>query len=230
MLMMVLMIIVYLGYVLTWGQMSYWGCIIVISSFIVIPCIYEFICGNFHVSQPTLYRFHVFHYLYSLLIKILFIYHSSYLHGHTSSSLLGSYIGSCHSIYPSIISKDILVLTCVLIFSLLSINYSVSHPNNNIIINKLFTPLHLLPEWYFLSLYELLKVYPHKLLGFIIIFSYICIFVLVAEIQLVMCLVLFCTYLVNVITIFSSSYVVNFMHHIYIAVHIGSNIFVSFGR
>jgi len=165
-----LLLIAFLGYVLAWGQMSYWGAIVITNVFVFIPCLIELICGGFYVSNPTLYRFFVYHYILSYILLGVILVHCYYLHSHMSSSVVNLLINSIIVFYPYIINKDIFSFHVVALgsHSLLYSSISIfSHPDNNLEVYTLVTPNHILPEWYYLVSFCILKVYPHKAIGFI---------------------------------------------------------------
>jgi ubiquinol-cytochrome c reductase cytochrome b subunit len=87
--MVFLMLVAFIGYVLVWGMMSYWGCTVISNLLSLMPCLIEYICGGFYIFNPTLKRFFVFHVIVAFLIVALFIIHLYYLHGHTSTCPLG---------------------------------------------------------------------------------------------------------------------------------------------
>lgn len=87
--MVLLMLVAFLGYILVWGMMSYWGGTVITNLLSLMPCLIEYVCGGFYVSNPTLKRFFVFHVVGAFLIVALFISHLYYLHGHSSTCPLG---------------------------------------------------------------------------------------------------------------------------------------------
>jgi ubiquinol-cytochrome c reductase cytochrome b subunit len=105
--MIFLMFVAFLGYVLVWGMMSYWGGTVITNLLSLIPCLIECICGGFYVSNPTLKRFFVFHIFLAFHILALFIIHLYYLHGQSSSCPLGYTSNNlCLSLMNIILVKD----------------------------------------------------------------------------------------------------------------------------
>jgi len=166
-----LMMTAFLGYVLAWGQMSFWGSTVITNLFSSVPCLIMWLSGGFYVSNPTLQRFFVFHFILSFLTLGFVVIHFYYLH----------YVSSCNSInyntnnfitfFPSVSIKDIftyVILDIGYTLQLFLYIYSLSHPDNNVEVNRLITPLHIVPEWYFLSFYAVLKVIPFNIIGFLI--------------------------------------------------------------
>lgn len=106
--MIFLMLIAFLGYVLIWGMMSYWGGTVITNLLSLIPSLIECICGGFYVSNPTLKRFFIFHIILAFLILALFIIHLYYLHGQSSNCPLGYTTNNlCLSLMKVILIKDL---------------------------------------------------------------------------------------------------------------------------
>jgi ubiquinol-cytochrome c reductase cytochrome b subunit len=165
-----LLLIAFLGYVLAWGQMSFWGAIVITNVFIFIPCLVELICGGFYVSNPTLYRFFILHFILSYVLFGIILLHCYYLHSHMSSSVVNLLINSIIVFYPYMVNKDIFLYHAMALGNLSQLFMHVfgcSQTDNNIEVKTLVTPRHIQPEWYFLIIFCILKVYPHKLIGFI---------------------------------------------------------------
>jgi len=163
------MMTAFLGYILSWGQLSFWGGT-VISNLVSICSITTFICGGSMICNPTLKRFFIFHLLLPLIISGLSVVHLFYLHYICSSNTLGFYTNNFITFYPIIMFKDISGLIGLLLGYTLQIviSYGLSHPDNILEVNSLITPLHIVPEWYFLHLYMVLKAIPNKTSGLIL--------------------------------------------------------------
>lgn len=170
----------FLGYVLPWGQMSFWGATVITRIISALPYIgkdlTQWLWGNFSVSQPTLNRFFSLHFLLPLVIVVLVLFHLIFLHKSGSSNPLGiSTDLDKIKFFPYFIIKDLTPL--IFIFSLLIILICVN-PNllgdveNFNIARVLVTPAHIQPEWYFLFAYAILRSIPSKLGGVLaIVFS-----------------------------------------------------------
>jgi len=163
----------FLGYVLPWGQMSFWAATVITSLVSVIPTIGNdiliFIWGGYGISQPTLTRVYGLHYLMPFIILLLFGAHMIFLHNTGSNNPYGFAIKSADSLvfFPYFIIKDIVGINIslfLLIFVFLMPNY-VGHPDNYIPADPLKTPTHIVPEWYLLIFYGILRSVPNKLLG-----------------------------------------------------------------
>nr|QJH88490.1 cytochrome b [Pterocladiophila hemisphaerica] len=165
----------FIGYVLPWGQMSLWGATVITNLVSAVPVIGNYIVtwlwGGFSVDNATLNRFFSLHYLLPFIIIAISIVHLILLHQNGSSNPLGinSTIDKI-SLYPYFIIKDFLgLLIFLLIFSFFLFFYSnlLGHPDNYIEANSMITPSHIVPEWYFLPFYAILRSIPHKLGGVI---------------------------------------------------------------
>jgi ubiquinol-cytochrome c reductase cytochrome b subunit len=169
--MIFLMLIAFIGYVLVWGMMSYWGGTVITNLLSLVPCLIECICGGFYVSNPTLKRFFIFHIILAFLILALIIIHLYYLHGQSSTCPLGYTTNNlCLSLIRIILVKDCYgyhLIYTIYTYQLFLGIYNICHPDNHIEVNSLVTPFHIIPEWYFLCFYTILKVIPNKLLGLI---------------------------------------------------------------
>nr|ASM41807.1 cytochrome b [Stictoleptura succedanea] len=165
----------FLGYVLPWGQMSFWGATVITNLVSAIPylgvMIVQWIWGGFAVDNATLTRFFTFHFLFPFIVTALIIIHLLFLHQTGSSNPLGtkSNIDKL-SFHPYFSWKDIfgfLIMTMSLIMLTLSNPYFLGDPDNFIPANPLVTPVHIQPEWYFLFAYAILRSIPNKLGGVI---------------------------------------------------------------
>lgn len=169
----------FIGYVLPWGQMSFWGATVITNLLSAIPYlgnnIVQWIWGGFAIDNATLTRFFSFHYVLPFLIVGLVILHLITLHEHGSNNPLG--ISSSTDkvpFHPYFIVKDLVgvLMLCLLLSAFLfyAPNY-LGHPDNYIPANPLVTPPHIVPEWYFLFAYAILRSIPNKLAGVIALFS-----------------------------------------------------------
>lgn len=162
--------IAFLGYVLPWGQMSYWGAT-VITNFLISPTLISWVCGGYFISSPTIHRFFIFHFVMPFIALALIILHVYYLHVQGSNNPLGYNISLTIPFYPNILIFDFKVLSTVLILFTIQSFFSVltlSHPDNGILVNPLVTPLQLVPEWYVLPFYSMLKAIPNKIIGLLV--------------------------------------------------------------
>ena len=171
----------FMGYVLPWGQMSFWGATVITSLFSAVPLIGEsivtFLWGGYSVDQPTLNRFYSLHYLLPFVIIGVVFVHLWALHHHGSNNPLGiDRKGPQDSIpfHPYYTVKDLYGLgvfgTIFALVLFFAPNY-MGHPDNYIPANPLVTPAHIVPEWYFLPFYAILRAIPDKLFGVIAMFA-----------------------------------------------------------
>jgi ubiquinol-cytochrome c reductase cytochrome b subunit len=170
---LLMMATAFMGYVLPWGQMSFWGATVITNLFSAIPIIgqsiVELLWGGFSVGNPTLNRFFSLHYLMPFLIVGLVLIHLSLLHKDGSNNPLGinSNVDTI-PFYPYFYVKDLFgFLIFLFVFSVLVFFYPnlLGHSDNYIPANPLVTPAHIVPEWYFLPFYAILRSIPDKLGG-----------------------------------------------------------------
>nr|QNG56195.1 cytochrome b [Pediacus ater] len=165
----------FLGYVLPWGQMSFWGATVITNLLSAIPylgsTIVQWIWGGFAIDNATLNRFFTFHFLFPFIIMAMTMIHLLFLHQTGSNNPLGtnSNIDKL-PFHPYFSLKDLLgyLIMMMLLTILTLINpYMLSDPDNFIPANPLVTPIHIQPEWYFLFAYAILRSIPNKLGGVI---------------------------------------------------------------
>nr|AUR26821.1 cytochrome b [Nesoptilotis leucotis] len=172
-LLLALMATAFVGYVLPWGQMSFWGATVITNLFSAIPYIghtlVEWAWGGFSVDNPTLTRFFALHFLLPFVIAGLTLVHLTFLHETGSNNPLGI-PSDCDKIpfHPYYSIKDILGFALMIIplaaLALFSPNL-LGDPENFTPANPLATPPHIKPEWYFLFAYAILRSIPNKLGG-----------------------------------------------------------------
>jgi len=163
----------FMGYVLPWGQMSFWGATVITNLASAIPLvgpsIVEWLWGGFSVDNATLNRFFSLHYLFPFIIVGLVLVHLALLHESGSNNPLGITKGSSViSFYPYFYVKDLFAfLILIFSFSFLIFYFPnfLGHTDNYIPANPLVTPPHIVPEWYFLPFYAILRSIPDKLGG-----------------------------------------------------------------
>jgi len=175
----VMMATAFLGYVLPYGQMSLWGATVITNLLSAIPWIgqslVEFIWGGFSVSNATLNRFFSLHYLLPFVLAALAAVHLLSLHTHGSNNPLGI-TGNLDRIpfHPYFVFKD-LVTVLFFIFALSFFVFyapnAMGHPDNYIMANPMQTPASIVPEWYLLPYYAILRSIPNKLLGVVAMFA-----------------------------------------------------------
>nr|WIL79859.1 cytochrome b [Tillus nitidus] len=165
----------FLGYVLPWGQMSFWGATVITNLLSAIPylgnSIVQWIWGGFAVDNATLNRFFSFHFLFPFIIAAMVMIHLLFLHQTGSNNPLGTNSNLDKiPFHPYYSYKDILGFLFMLFFLMtltLISPYYLGDPDNFIPANPLVTPIHIQPEWYFLFAYAILRSIPNKLGGVI---------------------------------------------------------------
>ena len=163
------------GYVLPWGQMSFWGATVITSMVTAIPIagksIVQWLWGGYIVGGPTLKRFFTLHFILPFVIAGLTFIHLALLHRVGSNSPIGSDTGVDDvPFYPYYFSKDAFALSVyLLVFGILVFYFpnTLNHPDNYVPADSLKTPPHVVPEWYFLPFYAILRSIPHKAAGII---------------------------------------------------------------
>jgi ubiquinol-cytochrome c reductase cytochrome b subunit len=183
---LLMMATAFMGYVLPWGQMSFWGATVITNLFSAIPIvgssIVEWLWGGFSVGNATLNRFYSLHYLMPFIIVGLVIIHLSLLHKDGSNNPLGINTNvETIPFYPYFYVKDLFAfLILIFVFSFFVVFYPniLGHSDNYIPANPFSTPAHIVPEWYFLPYYAILRSIPDKLGGVIAMISAILILLL----------------------------------------------------
>lgn len=175
----------FIGYVLVWAQMSFWASVVITSLLSVIPVwgqsIVTWIWGGFTVSGATLKFFFVFHFLVPWILLVVVLLHILLLHDTGRTSKLychGDYDKICF--FPEYWAKDFLNVFIWLLFILFSllIPFFLGDPEIFIISDPIIRPVHIVPEWYFLFAYAILRAIPNKVVGVIALFISIVVFYL----------------------------------------------------
>merc|ERR1739845_41687 len=179
---------------------------------------------------PTLKRFFLFHFVLSFLLCGFVILHLFYLHFHSSSNPLRNNTNNKIPFFPFVFQKDFFGFILILCLYFLQAHFgvsSLSHPDNALEVCALLTPLHIVPEWYFLCQYAMLKAVPNKNAGFIILLTSILILIFFGEIR-------------NLTTFkrlmdcnngfFISSFFLSFLSFLWIGAQFPQEKFLSYGR
>ena len=178
---LVMMGTAFMGYVLPWGQMSFWGATVITNLFSAFPIVGDpivtLLWGGFSVDNPTLNRFFALHFLLPFVLLGLVILHTAALHVCGSNNPLGiDPKGPQDTVpfNPYVTVKDGFAVVIFMIiyaaFVFFMPNY-MGHPDNYIPANPLVTPAHIVPEWYFLPFYAMLRAIPDKLGGVLAMFG-----------------------------------------------------------
>lgn len=177
----VMMATAFMGYVLPWGQMSFWGAMVITNLFSAIPwvgdAIVTLLWGGFSVDNPTLNRFFALHYLLPFVLVGLVFLHIWALHVPGNGNPSGVDVQSPKEtlpFHPFYTIKDTFAIVVFLIVFMAFVFFApdyLGHPINYAPANPLFTPPHIVPEWYFLPFYAILRSIPDKLFGVVAMFG-----------------------------------------------------------
>ncbi len=179
---LLMMAAAFMGYVLPWGQMSFWGATVITNLFSAIPLVGEgivtWLWGGYSVDNPTLTRFFTLHYLIPFLILGLVVLHIWALHVPGNNNPVGIDVKKPSKdtvpFHPYIVIKDTFALLMFMIVFAFFVFYTpniLGHADNYIEADPLVTPAHIVPEWYLLPFYAILRSVPDKLLGVIAMLS-----------------------------------------------------------
>jgi ubiquinol-cytochrome c reductase cytochrome b subunit len=163
----------FMGYVLPWGQMSFWGATVITNLVSAVPklgsIIVVWLWGGYSVANATLNRFFSLHFVLPFVIFALTFLHFYFLHRDGSTNPVGGrfYVDNIF-FFPYYYVKDFFGLIFFLLFFSYFVFFSpneLGHPDNYIVANPIVTPAHIVPEWYFLPFYAILRSIPDKLCG-----------------------------------------------------------------
>nr|WHM51756.1 cytochrome b [Reticulitermes virginicus] len=165
----------FLGYVLPWGQMSFWGATVITNLLSAVPYmgqeLVQWVWGGFAVDNATLTRFFALHFLVPFVIAAVTMIHLLFLHQTGSNNPLGLNKNTDKiPFHPYFTASDIVgfaIMIMILSTVTLSEPYILADPDNFTPANPLVTPVHIQPEWYFLFAYAILRSIPNKLGGVI---------------------------------------------------------------
>nr|AGY31197.1 cytochrome b [Heterandria formosa]AGY31200.1 cytochrome b [Heterandria formosa] len=186
-LLLLVMMTAFVGYVLPWGQMSFWGATVITNLLSAVPyvgdALVQWIWGGFSVDNATLTRFFAFHFLLPFVVAAATLVHLIFLHETGSNNPIGLNSNTDKiSFHPYFSYKDLLgfifLLTSLIALALFSPNL-LGDPENFTPANPLITPPHIKPEWYFLFAYAILRSIPNKLGGVLALLASILVLTLV---------------------------------------------------
>jgi len=159
-----LIVIAFLGYVLPWGQMSYWGATVISGLISTVPIIGDYllliIWAGENINTVTLHRFYTLHYLLPFVLLGLVVLHIFLLHNHGSNNPIGKNINDNIKLHPQYTLKDSFVILIFIFFFIIVLFFNptlLCNPINVIVADTTFTPKKMVPEWYFLPLYTILR-------------------------------------------------------------------------
>ncbi|YP_009142214.1 cytochrome b (mitochondrion) [Sinocyclocheilus anshuiensis] len=186
-LLLLVMMTAFVGYVLPWGQMSFWGATVITNLLSAVPytgnMLVQWVWGGFSVDNATLTRFFAFHFLLPFIVTAATILHLLFLHETGSNNPIGLNSSADKiSFHPYFTYKDLLGFVIMLLTLILLTLFSPSllgDPENFTPANPLVTPPHIKPEWYFLFAYAILRSIPNKLGGVLALLSSILVLMIV---------------------------------------------------
>lgn len=188
--MIILLILIgtaFIGYVLPWGQISFWGASVITNLLSSIPYIgtylVQWIWGRFSINNPLLTRFFCIHFILPFALLLIVIIHLIFLHSTGSNNPLGiNRKNNKIKLYPFFLFKDLIrfLIIIILLIFIISFNpFLLGDRDNFILANPIVTPEHIQPEWYFLFAYAILRSIPRKLGGVIaLLISILILFIL----------------------------------------------------
>lgn len=186
--------IAFLGYVLPWGQMSFWGATVITNLLYFIPGMIAWLCGGYTVGDATLKRFFILHFILPFITLSVIFIHIFFLHLQGSNNPLGYDTPLKIPFYPNLLCLDIKALTYLLTLFLTQSFFGIlplCHSDNSIIADRYSTPIHIVPEWYFLAFYSILKVIPHKTGGVLVMLAALLVLIIISEQRNISSIILF---------------------------------------
>lgn len=175
---LIMILTAFMGYVLPWGQMSFWAATVITNLASAIPVVGKYIVywlwGGYSVGGPTLNRFFSLHYLFPFILLALVIGHILILHEVKSNNPLGTKVSDNIQFTPYYTVKDIYGLVLFWVFYSTFLFFApnlLGHTDNYIKANPMVTPTHIVPEWYFLPFYAILRSVPSKGGGVILLLA-----------------------------------------------------------
>ncbi len=173
---LIMILTAFMGYVLPWGQMSFWAATVITNLASAIPVVGKYIVywlwGGYSVGGPTLTRFFSLHYLFPFLLLLLVIIHILILREVKSNNPVGTKIADLIQFNPYFTIKDVYGIVVFWLFFSTFLFYApnlLGHTDNYIKANPMVTPTHIVPEWYFLPFYAILRSVPSKGFGVILL-------------------------------------------------------------
>merc|ERR1711860_65517 len=218
----------FMGYVLPFGQMRFWGATVITNLLSPFPSLIEWVSGGYCVHSPTLKRFFIFHFQLPFLLCGFGILHLFYLHFLSSNNPLRNSTNNKIPFFPFIFQKDFFGFILILCLYLLQTHFGISsfsHTDNALELCGLLTPLHIVPEWYFLCQYAMLKAVPNKNAGFIILLTSIFTFFCFGEIRNITTLCI-----LNNNSFSLSSFFLSFISFLWIGAQFPQEKFLSYAR
>ena len=171
-----LMAVGFMGYILPWGQMSYWGATVITNLLAGVPSLVPWILGGYHIYNSSINRYYIVHSILPVYVSGCLVFHVLYLHRVSSSGTSAWGSNNRIHLYIWLYYKDVLALVAGLVAITVQISHGtivLAHVDNTMEVSTLVTPLHIVPEWYFLEYYIILRSIPGVASGFLVMISYI---------------------------------------------------------
>ena len=167
------MAVAFLGYVLPWGTMSYWGATVITNLYTGVPGMVPWLVGGYTLGGPSIPRYFMVHPLLPVPVPVSLAPHVLYLHGGSTGTGTGYGSNSRVHLYLGVVGKDVRVGagggTLGGLVQVYQGTVVLAHPDNQVEASVVFTPLHIVPEWYYLGYYSVLKAVPGKTSGFLVV-------------------------------------------------------------
>ena len=174
---MVLMAVGFMGYTLPWGQMGHWGVTVITSLLAGIPSLVAWILGGYHIhSSIAIYRYYMIHTILPVHVSGCLVFHVLYLHRTSTSSVCMHGNNNRIHLHTWLYYKDVCALVTGTGDTTIQCGCGgivLAHVDNTLVASAVVTPLHILPEWYFLEYYAILKSTPSGTSGFLVMISYV---------------------------------------------------------
>jgi ubiquinol-cytochrome c reductase cytochrome b subunit len=170
-----LMGIAFMGYILPWGLMSYWGATVITNLYTGIPCMVPWLLGGFYITSPSIYRYFLLHSVLPVPVPVPLVFHVLYIHRVSTSNGTGYNTNNRVHFHTWLVGKDTMVLVLGLAVVLVQVYQGIimlAHPDNSLEASVIYTPIHIVPEWYYLGYYSVLKAIPGRSSGFLVMISY----------------------------------------------------------
>ena len=145
----VLMAIAFMGYVLPWGTMSYWGATVITNLYTGVPCMVPWFLGGFYISNPVISRYFIIHSILPILVSVPLVFHVLYIHRISTSHGTGYNTNNRVHFHVWLVHKDTMVVVQGILVVLVQVYQGImmlAHPDNSIEASVIFTPLHIVPE------------------------------------------------------------------------------------
>jgi quinol-cytochrome oxidoreductase complex cytochrome b subunit len=171
----VLMAIAFLGYILPWGAMSYWGATVITNLYTGVPCMVPWFLGGFYLTGPSLPRYSIIHSVLPAPALAPLVLHGLYIHRVSTTGGPGYNTNNRVHFHAWLVRKDTPVLVQGILVVLVQVYRGplvLAHPDNSPPASVVLTPLHIVPEWYYLGYYGVLKAVPGRAPGFLVMVSY----------------------------------------------------------